>query len=479
MGLLTRAWCSPTGATWLAHLSRSLGVVLLLPLALSRLSPGDAVVWLLFETIVGMAFLADFGLAPTFIRAIAYGAGGADRKALAGGSRVRSSKAGANWETLWAVVATMKVVYRRLALAAAVLLLTLGTAAIVGPLEATSDHQRAALAWVVVLVACPLTLWAESYGAYLQGMNLVPLYRRWQALSYLGSAATGILVLLAGGQLLGLTVATHAWVIGWIAIRAWLCDQVLDGRFRDVPTRHEPDVMAAIWPSAWRSGLGLWFGHGTLQASAILYAQVAPTTAAGAYLLGLRLLNFISGFSRAPFYSRLPELATLFARGEKTRLVALACQAMRWSHWSYVVLFLGAGVTLAPALEWIGSQTPAPSSALWGGLGLALLAERYGAMHIQLYSLTNHIVWHVANGVAGTLFVVVSLMLIEPLGVYAFPLGLLAANVSFYAPYSAHHSHREFDLTIRGFDLAAGGRAIVLAVLVVAATIAASGPASL
>jgi hypothetical protein len=85
-------------------------------------------------------------------------------------------------------------------------------------------------------------------------------------------------------------------------------------------------------------------------------------------------------------------------------------------------------------------------------MGVAIFAERYGAMHLNLYSTTNHIISHVANGVAGVLFVAVSMGLASRAGVFAFPLGLLVGNLGFYAWYSALHSYRAFHLRFWSFE---------------------------
>jgi uncharacterized membrane protein YdcZ (DUF606 family) len=93
-------------------------------------------------------------------------------------------------------------------------------------------------------------------------------------------------------------------------------------------------------------------------------------------------------------------------------------------------------------------------------LGLAFFTERFGAMHIQLYSTTNHIIWHVGNGVSGTIYLVVSLVTLPRLGVFAFPLGMLVGYLCFYSWYAAWHVFRTFEMDFfrfqRGTVLAPG-----------------------
>ena len=216
--------------------------------------------------------------------------------------------------------------------------------------------------------------------------------------------------------------------------------------------KNDEKVFAAVWPSAWRSGIGHFMSYGLIQASGVLYAQVASATSIASYLLTLRLIQMVSAFSQAPFYSKLPAFARLFAEDKKSDLVALAKKGMRLSHWCYVAGFIGLGISGEPLLKFIGSNAEFPTNLLWSLMGLAFFVERYGAMHLQLYSITNHIIWHIANGFAGIIYIIVCLSLFNTVDVYAFPLGLIAGYVGFYAWYSAMHSYKIFGLSFMTFE---------------------------
>lgn len=58
-------------------------------------------------------------------------------------------------------------------------------------------------------------------------------------------------------------------------------------------------------------------------------------------------------------------------------------------------------------------------------MGLAALVERIGTLHLQLYTTTNHIVWHVANGVTGIIPLCPIPLAYWYLGVIGLPLGML------------------------------------------------------
>jgi hypothetical protein len=259
--------------------------------------------------------------------------------------------------------------------------------------------------------------------------------------------------LLVGGRLLSLVIANQAWTILNIFRNRWLCRKVEDGQYKKFTgSVIHRDVFDATWQSAWRSGLGILTGYGFIQASGILYAQMSSAANVASYLLALRFIQAISQFSQAPFYSKLPLLARLRAQGDYRQQIQVAQIGMKRSYWTYIIGFISVGLFADPLLHMLHSNANFVSPALWTLLGLAIFAERYGAMHLQLYSTTNHIIWHVANGVTGIIFLIASLALIGHIGVYAFPASMLISNIGFYAWYSAGHSYRAYNLHFWSFE---------------------------
>jgi len=189
-----------------------------------------------------------------------------------------------------------------------------------------------------------------------------------------------------------------------------------------------------------------------LYASGLVYAQIANAAALSTYLLAFRAIQLVSELSQAPFYSKIPVLARLRSEGRFADQMTMAQRAMRLSHWTYAAGFVAIGLAASPLLASIGSRVQFADARLWALLGLAFFVERYGAMHIQLYSTTNHIIWHVANGVTGVIYVVTSALLLRPLGVYAFPTAVLIAYLGFYSWYAAGHVYRIFSTGFVRFE---------------------------
>jgi O-antigen/teichoic acid export membrane protein len=437
--------------TWGSFFSRALSLVVVLPLILTRFSTEEIALWYLFMTIISFQSLVDIGFAPTFSRVIAYAMGGAGVDDL---KRPKNKNSGyTNWETIKMICSTMRAIYSRIGWFWTPLLTIFGTMALAKPISLVQDACSAWVAWGVILVVSTVTIRGNIYSAYLQGLNQIALLRRWESIFSLGAIITSFSVLVLGGGLLGLVIAHQGWQIFNILRNCWLSNTVVDGRFKHFAKKGtDKKVLAAVWPSAWRSGAGHFMSYGLIQASGILYAQVGTAAGIASYLLALRLIQIVSEFSQAPFYSKLPVLTRLFAEGKKEELVARAKRGMGLSLWCYVAGFVGLGLAGQPLLKIIGSNADFPDNLLWSLMGLAFFTQRYGALHIQLYSLTNNIIWHISNGISGAIYLGVSLALIQPIGVYAFPTGLLVGYLCFHTWFPAIHSYKAFGLRFIPFE---------------------------
>ena len=79
----------------------------------------------------------------------------------------------------------------------------------------------------------------------------------------------------------------------------------------------------------------------------------------------------------------------------------------------YRLFYLISGLLLALSAAAATSTPDFPGTPAKTPLRPAGIAERVGALHIQLYSMTNHIVWHIANGVTGILLIVLAALIIR------------------------------------------------------------------
>jgi hypothetical protein len=462
--LLARLWNSPTFTTWGSLAVRLGGVVLVLPWVLATYPSAEVAVWQLFSSVFTLALIFDFGLAPTFTRMLSFARGGASLAAIqAMPGRARSTAPAAAEppvphtpdptaaDTLANVYALLRWLYPRLGLGVVAVLGLIGSIAIDGPIAATAAPTQAWLAWAFVL----LTTWAgfmgNAYAVALQGMNSIAVLRRWEAATGLAQIASTLAVLSLHGSLLALVASYQVWIV-LNALRNVALMRTLHPHLSHVRARRDRPLLRALWPATWRSGLGVVMGQGLIQSSGWAYAQIAPVAEVASYLLALRLITMVSQFAQAPFYSKLPRLAELQAQGARGQQLALAQKGMRAAHWVFAAGATALAVLAVPLLSLLHSKTAFVPASVWAVMCAAFFVERFGAMHLQLYSLSNHIVWHIANGVTGCLMLVLALLLYPHLGMLAFALAMLLAYAGFYAIYSVAHSRRAYHFNLWTFE---------------------------
>lgn len=435
-------WMSPTLMIWASLAVRIGGLALLLPVVLVRLKASEVLVWQMLSTITLLTSWADFGFSPTFARVIAFTRGGGRLADLHMPEAVRRRLAGRMGALgLHAVLATQRQVYRRL-IAGAVLLAAIGgTAALIRPVAAMDRPIEGWIAWLITLGSTTIILLNGSLVSVLTGFDRIADTRRRDAVVGALQLTSAALVTLAGGGVAAVVACYSIWLVP-LYLQNRRHARRLAVTPGDAESASQADVLAAVWPAAWRSGVGILMSAGVIQASGLIYAQYAPAATAAAYLLALRAMSAASQLSQAPFYSKLPSLAQLRGERRHDALIKLAERGMALAEWAFVLAALGVVFVAPRLLELIGSSVRLPGFPMMALLTMAFFVERYSAMHLQLYSLTNHIVWHIANGVTGALMIVLFLVLRPLVGDLAMPGAMLLAYGGFCAWYTSRLSFR-------------------------------------
>lgn len=444
--LFKRLWESPTFTTWASLGTQSLSLVIILPLVLTRLGEAEIALYYLFASVITLQALFQLGFQPTFTRLIGYACGGRSVSEMwdlrdAKESTTKGSVA-INYESLGMVCSGMRHINKWLSLWTLLLLALLGSWAMVKPIGLVADTDRAWLAWGIIVLVTVLRIHRNGYEAYLLGANHVALVRRWQALFSMGSIASLFLALTIFPDLLVLVAVHQIWIALGI-VRGWqLSRYVSKGQFAGWSgSALDPFARKLAWSRAWRTGVGQVGSSATQQSLGIVYSQFGASASVASYLLGMRLVKVLEQFAMAPFYSKLPYLNKLRSAGEIDRLSRSAIRGIALAQWVYVLGAVGLAMTGPALLAVIGSNAQFPSPVLWYLLCFAFFFQRFGGNHIQLYSTTNHIIWHWANGIQGLVIIGISIALAGGFGDIGFALALLAGNLV-YAVIAASFSYR-------------------------------------
>lgn len=470
---------SPSFATAVGMASRALAVLLVSPLVLALYTPEKSAVWMLLITLFGLQMLIEASVSMTFYRAIGLARGGAknvkrsksmQRKSL----RTRDPNTGLLTQ-VWQI---MGIAYPATAVVTVTLLGAMAAfsyPSLVSQLENPALQLEAYGALAVFLLSIAARMYVGRHISYLHASGRIPTMRWAEAIYTTLAFVASILVLVVGGGLFALALAFNIPLMFGFAFQTWLCSRALAEDSIPAPS-HEGTAASTIawdlWSQFWRAGLGTALFLITTQGAGFYYARFGSPSDVAAYLFAMSLLRPMMQFAQIPFFTKLPYFSELQAQGSVSQQSALAQKSMRQSLIILCMLILVVALMIAffQSSDVFDLNLP---SELWALIGLAAFAERIGAMHLQFYSSTNHIVWHWANGFAAVLFVFFAAFFLDRLGLLAFPLSHLLAMCIFYTPFSMFLSYRAFQLRWPDYELRT--TALPLAVLLVYAFLVFAG----
>ncbi len=444
--------------TWGSFFTRSTALFLVLPLALQQFVPSEMTLWNILLQITGLQLIIDLGFTPTFTRLIAFARGGATSLAQMGNQH-HDHPFQPNWGLVASIYRVMRVVYFRLGLIYFVVLATVGTYYVHEAATGLAHPAQGWSAWATILIVSFFSLRANQTKAVIEGLNHVALLRRWEILTSLCGVLTTFAVFYFEGNIFQLILASQIWVV----INIWRNYQILHSLPESgelfSPTAKDidfdPVIFRQVWSAAWRTGVGVLLTSGTIKLVVLQTTkeiQVVSVLEAAVFSTALRIMDSILDFSVAPLYSKLPRLASLYAKGDMGVFMGIARQSMLRSYWALAIPVILAGVAGPAALAVLESKIAFPDPQFWLLLGIAQFLQRFGASHLQLYSLSNTIVWHIAGAGSAIVMLTVWGIGLPHFGIYAYPLAGIAAALLFYAWYCANKSYRFFGLHFWTFE---------------------------
>ena len=130
-------------------------------------------------------------------------------------------------------------------------------------------------------------------------------------------------------------------------------------------------------------------------------------------------------FSKAPFYSKIPLLSKFRAENNLPLLIKTSQRNMAFSNFIFIFGAAFIGLFAEGLLNFIKSNANLVETNLWILMSIAFFIHRYGAMHLQLYLTTNHIISHIVDSVSALIFIILTLFLFEDYELYSFPISMI------------------------------------------------------
>lgn len=441
--IILNIYHSPTVNTWFSYSTKALSLLIVIPLILKKFSVDEIALWYLFSTTIALQGIADMGFRFTFTRYVSYAFGGANDIPLKNVEQNNNIDSAPNYDFLGRIYAMMKYVYFALSILLLILLVSIGSLALKKQINLVENETEAWIAWGIIIITSTYKFYGSIYSNYLEGINKIALVRRVEGFMSILAIITSIIVLIFTNNLLYLVIANQIWVILNV-VRNKLILKIIDNKqFTKIKINHPFDkiLFKKTWGPAWKTGVSSIMSNSLTNFMTLFYAQIGNSVEIASYLLSLRLLNQVKDISVAPFYTKLPMFAIMFSKGQINEIRIKAQKSMMLSNLVFVV---GSILTIELGgflIDYLDSEVKLVGTNLWILLIFAFFIHRYGAMHINLYTIGNHVISHIADGISGVIFITTTAILLPTYDLLAIPIGMISGYLGFYAWYAGYHSY--------------------------------------
>lgn len=459
--LIKHLWMSATYMTAASIAARAFAYFAPVPFLNANFADPVVALWFVFLTFQSFVAVLNGTLPTVFVNMVAYAAAGSTSLGgLMTDAHKGAGKGEPNWELLRTICRLLVRVFGSLLLLWLLACATIGAALVAGPIGKSQLGMTAWSAWFVFAVATSFRFAQQGYISYLLALGKIADVRRLEAFAWLagGLAAAGVLAFRAdflGAMIcVQLPIIANFFVLGRLAKRhGW---STVGDSSKDVHL-----ITSEVLPRAWRGSVGVLASGGAIYGSGLYFAQVGASDLVAAYLFALTIMGIVTQLAVSAFAASLPMMARLWAQSNEDALRLVARTALTKSMWAYVGLAIAVPIAFATTDYLAPGSLNFASLEVWLALSIANLLMRYGALHLQFYTITNDIRWHIFDVINSALFVCI--LVVSFTGdVMAFPISQAIALVLFYVPFARYLTYRRFGFGLRNEWATLLGPAMVL-----------------
>lgn len=330
--------------------------VIWLPVLIHYLPPDILGLWYVSVSIGGLVELMDSGFTPTLSHCMTYAwSGAADLKKH--GVAFSSEKSEPNYALVCGMLATCRWLYFAIAMAATLLMATLGTVYI-QRIAAEYLSWQIYATWGLYIISTFINLYIGYYSIVLIAIGDVFRKNKANIVSKGVFLLLGIVGLVSGFSILSLGVAYFAsgFVMRSLCKHYLLHVHHFDDLLQEYrhqtayPKRH---ILAMMWPNAWRDGLVTVTSYLTGQATVLLSSNFLTLYETGIYSFSMQVINAIIGISCGMFSAYIPAIQSAYVSRNRELMRTLYAKSMACAFYLSIVgitIFATIGI---PIVKWL------------------------------------------------------------------------------------------------------------------------------
>ena len=294
--------------------------IILLPILVRCLEPDVLGLWYIFVSIGSIVILFDFGFTPTIARTVAYCWSGAIELNKTDVTSI-NKKNETNYELLYFVIKTCKILYFLIASLALIIMISLGTWYI----KSISNDMFTTeifISWVVYAISIFFNLCIGYYSVALIGIGDISRQSRANVISKLSFLFIGALGLIFSESILSLAVANliSGFMMRFLSAYFFYNLHNIKGKFKQIifSDRYSVKyVFCNMWHNAWRDGFVSITVYLTTQANTLLCASFLSLAETGIYAFCLQIVTAMANIAGGLYNSCMPALQSAYINKDK------------------------------------------------------------------------------------------------------------------------------------------------------------------
>ena len=326
--------------------------IILLPILVRCLEPDVLGLWYIFVSIGSIVILFDFGFTPTIARTVAYCWSGAIELNKTDVTSI-NKKNETNYELLYFVIKTCKILYFLIASLALIIMISLGTWYI----KSISNDMFTTeifISWVVYAISIFFNLYIGYYSVALIGIGDISRQSRANVISKLSFLFIGALGLIFSESILSLAVANliSGFMMRFLSAYFFYNLHNIKGKFKQIifSDRYSVKyVFCNMWHNAWRDGFVSITVYLTTQANTLLCASFLSLSETGIYSFCLQIVTAMANIAGGLYNSCMPALQSAYINKDKVlpkKLFSMAIFGFYFIFISGSIIFVLIGIPI-------------------------------------------------------------------------------------------------------------------------------------
>ncbi|HYW95630.1 MAG TPA: hypothetical protein VE870_08590, partial [Bacteroidales bacterium] len=450
INFIKKIFDSPTLMSWSSVFVRFGSALFVLPLILKIYSPVEQSFWFFINTIAGFAMLADSGFGATLVRAVSYFSAGAEkipstRKEYDEKLEIKNEEP--NLEKLRDLLTTSLRIYTILTGFLILMLSTVGILMVWNIMSLGHHRFDLWLAYAVIIPYCAVMISSVKWSSFMRGFGFISLEARFGVIQ--GSFQIIVFIILLSFGLKPVYLISYMMLqslvryfyLRWYVLR-WFRNK---GIFISNRRYFDKDIFRSLWGATWRLGGLSWGAYAISSGTSLVVSQLKDPLMMASFLFTMRIVGFIKGLARAPFYTNVPKIYSLAAKKD---FKYLKVKSSEYIFLGMLVMIGGFGA-IALFGNWglslIGIHTKFVPLTILLLIIITEFLDIHSSYHASIYTSTNHIPFLWPALISGALIIGLGFYVLPIYGILGLVLVKFLIQLSFNNWYSVSLSMKLLD----------------------------------